>query len=309
MSTDKPTVTIYTDGGCDPNPGPGGWGVVLLFEIDGKAPTTRELKGGDPQTTNNRMELTAAIEALRALNRPCAVELYTDSQYLKNGITEWMPKWKKTNFKKGKIQNVELWEALNVEVARHEIHWHWVKGHAGNLYNERVDQLATSAIPYPRGRTTSTATEAGAVPAIRAYLKTVSEGSPGAGAWAVLFQQPDGERVLSGGLPKTNANRLDLLAAIAALEAVPPGEVVQVWTMNSYLHDGITRWIEGWKQRNWTKKEGGEVLYRDLWQRLDQLTQARRVQWALARPDSRPPELDRLAEPLAQAVEAARRAT
>jgi ribonuclease HI len=94
---------------------------------------------------------------------------------------------------------------------------------------------------------------------------------------------------------------------VAALEVVPPGESMQVFTTNSYLRDGITRWIEGWKQRNWMKKEGGEVLYRDLWERLDRLAQERQVQWILVRPDSRPPELDRLAEPLAQALEAARR--
>ncbi len=308
MSTDKPTVTIYTDGGCEPNPGPGGWGVVLIYEKEGKS-ITRELKGGDPETTNNRMELTAAIEALRALNRPCVVEFYTDSQYVKRGISEWMPKWKQTNFKKGKIQNVELWEALDSEVARHEIHWHWVKGHAGNFYNERVDQLASSAIPIRRSQPTTPDAAPGSEASIRAYLGISSEGSPGVGGWVVLLQHPDGERFLSGGHPKTNANRLELLAAIAALEVVPPGESMQVFTTNSYLHDGITRWIVGWKQRNWMKKEGGEVLYRDLWQRLDELARTRHVQWVLVRPDSRPPELDRLGEPLVQALEAARHMT
>ncbi|MCC7447548.1 MAG: ribonuclease HI [Anaerolineae bacterium] len=148
MSADKPTVTIYTDGGCEPNPGAGGWGVVLIFENPKNGEThTRELFGGALETTNNRMELTAAIEALRALKKPCVVELYTDSEYLRRGITEWMDNWQRTNFKKGTIKNVDLWQTLNAEAARHEIHWHWVKGHAGNTYNERVDQLAAQGRP------------------------------------------------------------------------------------------------------------------------------------------------------------------
>ncbi len=141
-----PRVTIYTDGGASPNPGPGGWGAVLLFEKDGKE-HKRELSGGTPDTTNNRMELTAALEALRTLKQPCHIEFYTDSQYLKKGINEWLPTWKKNNFKGGKIQNADLWTTLDAEVSRHEISWHWVKGHAGDYYNERVDQLATTGRP------------------------------------------------------------------------------------------------------------------------------------------------------------------
>jgi ribonuclease HI len=143
---DKPSVTIYTDGGCDPNPGPGGWGVVLIFVRANGEQVVRELKGGEPHTTNNRMELTAAIQALRALKQPCVVEFHTDSQYVQKGISQWMATWERTNFKKGKIQNVDLWQALKTETARHDIRWHWVRGHAGNTYNERADQLAMAAI-------------------------------------------------------------------------------------------------------------------------------------------------------------------
>src|SRR5262249_18782823 len=145
MNAEKPTVTIYTDGGASPNPGPGGWGVVLIFNQNGSE-HIKELNGGEPETTNNRMEITAAIKALQALNKPCIVQFHTDSQYVKKGITEWMASWIATNFKKGKIQNVDLWQQLAAETKRHEIHWHWVKGHAGNRYNERVDELATEAI-------------------------------------------------------------------------------------------------------------------------------------------------------------------
>ena len=141
---DKPAVVIYTDGACSGNPGPGGWGVILKY---GKH--ERELWGGEKDTTNNRMELNAALEALKALTEPCQVSLYTDSEYLKKGITEWLPDWKRRNWKRkgGKLANVDLWMKLDEEIARHQIQWRWVRGHAGNRMNERVDQLAKKAIP------------------------------------------------------------------------------------------------------------------------------------------------------------------
>jgi len=141
---DKPNVTIYTDGSCQGNPGPGGWAAILKY---GKH--EREISGGENDTTNNRMELRAALEALRALTEPCQVTLFTDSEYLKKGITLWMPNWKRRNWRRkgGKLANVDLWMKLDEEIQRHEIHWRWVKGHAGNVMNERVDKLAKAAIP------------------------------------------------------------------------------------------------------------------------------------------------------------------
>jgi ribonuclease HI len=141
---DKPLVTIYTDGACRGNPGPGGWGAILRYGKHEKA-----ISGGEKDTTNNRMELRAALEALRALTEPCRVVLYTDSEYLKKGITLWMPNWKKRNWRRkgGKLANVDLWMKLDEEIVRHEVRWRWVKGHAGNTYNERVDKLAREAIP------------------------------------------------------------------------------------------------------------------------------------------------------------------
>ncbi len=141
---EKPQVTIYTDGSCQGNPGPGGWGAIIR---SGKH--SKELSGGEKETTNNRMELMAAIEALRALNQPCQVKVFTDSTYLKSGITEWMPNWKRRNWRRkgGKLANVDLWMKLDEEISRHEVQWCWVKGHAGNWLNERVDKLAKKAIP------------------------------------------------------------------------------------------------------------------------------------------------------------------
>lgn len=137
-------VTIYTDGACRGNPGPGGWGAVLRAGAH-----VKELRGAELNTTNNRMELTAAIRALAALKRPCRVDLYTDSQYLRKGITEWLPQWKVRNWRtsdKKPVKNMDLWQALEREIERHSIEWHWVKGHAGDPGNERADQLANEAI-------------------------------------------------------------------------------------------------------------------------------------------------------------------
>ena len=140
----QPHVTIYTDGACSGNPGPGGWGAILAF--DGRE---KELKGGEAHTTNNRMELTAAIAALEALTRPCRVDLYTDSQYVRGGITGWIHGWKRNGWRtadKKPVKNVDLWQRLDQAIGRHEMHWHWVKGHAGHAQNERADRLAREAI-------------------------------------------------------------------------------------------------------------------------------------------------------------------
>lgn len=136
-------VEIWTDGGCKPNPGPGGWGAVLRHGA-----TVKELSGNDPATTNNRMELTAAIEALKALKRPCRVALHTDSEYVRNGISRWITGWVRNNWRnsaKEPVANMALWQALLAAAKPHQVEWHWVRGHSGNAMNERADQLATEA--------------------------------------------------------------------------------------------------------------------------------------------------------------------
>ena len=137
-------VVMYTDGACRGNPGPGGWGVILSYRDRNKT-----LSGFDPQTTNNRMELTAAIEGLRALSRACDIELNTDSKYVLQGISEWIESWKSNGWKtaaKKPVKNVDLWQSLDEQVKKHRINWHWVKGHAGIEGNEMADQLANLAI-------------------------------------------------------------------------------------------------------------------------------------------------------------------
>jgi ribonuclease HI len=138
--TEKPHVVVYTDGACAGNPGPGGWGAILMAGGHRK-----ELLGGEPETTNNRMELMAAISALEALKRPSRVDLHTDSEYVKNGITVWIHGWKKRGWKtadKKPVKNVELWQRLDEARGRHDVTWHWVRGHAGDTENELADALA-----------------------------------------------------------------------------------------------------------------------------------------------------------------------
>jgi ribonuclease HI len=145
-------VTIHTDGACKGNPGPGGWGAIL--QASGK---TKELCGGEPLTTNNRMELTAAIMALEALTRPCKIDLHTDSKYVMDGITGWIHGWKARGWKtadKKPVKNDDLWKRLDVARTRHEVKWHWVKGHAGHELNERADQLANLGIERMRAAST-----------------------------------------------------------------------------------------------------------------------------------------------------------
>ncbi len=137
-------VVVYTDGGCHGNPGPGGWAAVLTC-----GPHRRELSGGVPATTNNRMELQAAIEAFNILIKPCAVEVHTDSNYVRDGITKWLKGWKRNGWRtktKEPVKNEDLWRQLDEAASRHHVAWHWVKGHAGDAGNERCDQLAQLAI-------------------------------------------------------------------------------------------------------------------------------------------------------------------
>lgn len=140
----KKTVEIYTDGACSGNPGPGGWGAVLRY-----GSTEKEISGGEADTTNNRMEMMAVIASLRSLKSACIAEIHTDSKYVIQGMTEWLPDWKARGWKtadKKPVKNADLWQMLEEEVARHDVRWHWVKGHNGHPENERADALAVAAV-------------------------------------------------------------------------------------------------------------------------------------------------------------------
>jgi ribonuclease HI len=141
---DAPHVLIYTDGACSQNPGPGGWGAILIFGEHRK-----ELSGGEALTTNNRMELTAAIAALEALKRPARVDLHTDSEYVRNGISQWLPGWKRRGWRTAAnepVKNLDLWQRLDSAQALHQVRWHWIRGHSGHAENERADELARAGM-------------------------------------------------------------------------------------------------------------------------------------------------------------------
>jgi ribonuclease HI len=299
MTEPLPEITIYTDGGADPNPGAGGWAAVLIDPASGAA---RELSGGEPKATNNRMELTAAIRALEALKRPCRVRIYTDSQYLKKGITEWLPGWIARGWRRkdGVLQNEDLWRRLAELIEAHPVRWDWVKGHASNRWNNRADELATLEIRKQRGGAAAVTAAAPAEPAAaEVFLRVSCAGRRG--GWASLIRHQGEQRVLTGGLAATTANQLDLLGAIAALESLPAGISVALHTGSDYLRNGATRWIAGWKQRGWKTQEGQPVMNRDLWERLERALAARRVTW----PDVKGREMAELKELGAKAKAAA----
>jgi len=301
MPGEMPRVTIYTDGGCAPNPGPGGW-AALLIAANG---VTRDLSGAEPQTTNNRMELTAALEALRKLKQPCQVTLHTDSEYLKRGITEWLPDWVARGWqRKGKrpIENEGLWRALHAETQRHAITWQWVRGHAGDPHNERVDRLATAArerLVAQQGSSAGDVQQPNWEIALRVSLPRGAR----AGGWAARVRDLSGEEqiVLTGRAPVNSANQLWLVAACAVLKSLPEGTTVRLHAPDSYLIQGITRWVAGWRARGWQTKEGSAVKHRADWEALAAAAERRRVQWVQEGGDQSP-----LAEGLAAlAAEAA----
>ncbi|UCG23526.1 MAG: ribonuclease HI [Chloroflexota bacterium] len=267
-------VTIYTDGGADPNPGVGGWAAILRAGDREKV-----LSGSDPSTTNNRMELTAAIAALEALTRPSQVALYTDSEYLRLGITERISKWQSANWqRKGiPIPNVDLWQALWGLTQQHDVRWHWVRGHAGNPLNERVDKLARDA------RLALTPAVYLGPDSTCLYVRGSCKGNPGPGAWGTILEFGQETQQMSGSESATTNNRMELTAVIEGLNMIAPGDEVHVITTSDYVFMGATRWIHGWRQRDWKKKDGQNVSNRDLWQRLDGMATVRDVHWFSAK--------------------------
>lgn len=268
-------VTIYTDGGADPNPGYGGWAAVLLYGEHEKV-----LTGNEPNTTNNRMELQAAIQALSALKRPCVVELYTDSQYLRRGITEWIEGWAAKNWRSnGKdIQNVDLWKILWPLTKKHTIEWHWVKGHAGNKYNEMVDELATKA------RLEITPQVALDENLIKLFVRGSCKGNPGRGGWGVVIEEANGDtEQFRGNELETTNNRMELIAVLEGLRQLENGTAVQIITVSDYLFQGATQWINGWRKRNWQKKAGQLIANADLWQQIDKAEQQYKIHWLNAK--------------------------
>lgn len=287
-------VQIYTDGGADPNPGAGGWGVVLVHPVSGES---HELSGGADDTTNNRMELTAAIEALETLSAASDVELFTDSTYVRQGITKWIRGWRSAGWKRSDgqaVKNVDLWQRLDRAAGRHRIDWRWVKGHAGVAGNERADQLATQEIlARKNGSSVAPGCEIDGVTSV--FLKVTCW--PGGGLWAVLVRTTDQESRFVGEEHGSSANRLELLAACEGLARLGKTESCQVIGGSEYLRRGSEMWMAGWKQRGWLTAGGAPVKNADLWQRLERLLMEREVSWPVV-DMLRSPELTELSSAL-----------
>lgn len=267
-------VVIYSDGGADPNPGVGGWAAIL--RAGGRE---KVLKGNEPWTTNNRMELRAAISALQALKRPSEVEFHTDSEYVRKGITEWIEQWKANDWqRKGEpVANADLWRELWSLVQLHDVQWHWVKGHSGDRFNERVDAIARQA----RLEISPEAGDLVDVP--RLYLRGTCRGNPGPGGWGVILEEGEETTQLSGSEHNTTNNRMELTAAIEGLRQLLTGNSVAVFTTSDYVFQGATRWINGWRRRDWKKRDGKPISNKDLWQQLDTLMMEYDVRWVNAK--------------------------
>lgn len=287
ITDSKPPVTIFCDGGSQPNPGPGGWGALLIYE--GATPREVELSGSHPDTTNNQMELTAACSALEALDGPHDVTMYVDSQYVKNGITKWIEGWIKKDWITSTgdpVKNQDLWERLDSAVKRHTITWRWVRGHAGNPNNERVDQLATAARVAMTG-IAEAPKEPKPVPVeakndIKLYVSGQFSWDVKAGGWGALVIDKDGTRRELGGSVKEEGvgNRVHLVAAIRALEALgeTPGSI-DVFTDQEYLQKGMSEWLDGWIKKGWRTAGGKDVKNQDLWEWLYDVAKTREIVW------------------------------
>lgn len=262
-------LKIYTDGACSPNPGPGGWGAVII-DAGG---TVTERSGYSEASTNNRMELTAAVEALQSLQQSCKIVLYTDSEYLKKGITEWIQIWQRNNWRtagKKEVKNVDLWHLLLKQIRYHQIVWKWVRGHTGDHWNTRADQLAVAA-RQNAGRATPeemVAPVALSDPHIELFTGVTCRQSTGAGGWAVILSWRGRVRVLGAPAEQMTANQLYLHAVISGLKSLKRALPVDVHTHSGYLHEGATSWLAGWQRRQWRTRDGKEVSNKALWQEL-----------------------------------------
>lgn len=281
-----PTVTIYSDGGANPNPGPGGWGALLIF-ADG---TQRELFGGEADTTNNRMELSAACEALEALTTSHEVIFYVDSQYVQKGITEWIKGWIKKNWKD--VKNPELWQRLHAATQRHRISWKWVKGHSGNRHNDRVDQLATAGRAKVLGEKVDLSPIDSAVsapPAATAahfdctiYTAVDYDKKGRFGGWSAILVTDRGTTELSGSQSNTTDYHLALLAVRSAFEQLPERGSILVYTPSENVQKGASQWIKGWRNNGWKNSKNELIAHQALWQALDPILQARTISWKFA---------------------------
>lgn len=306
---EPPRVAVYTDGGCDPNPGPGGWGAVIKWGT-----RTWTLSGSDPATTNNRMELHAAAAALALLEGllgRCHVDIYTDSQYLRQGITEWIKTWAANDWRTREgqpVKNQDLWRLLHRLSQAHQTGWHWLKGHSGHPHNEQADGLAAQArrsISRTVGETGAHTATDDSHPSVQIHIKAFCRHSGGPGGWGAVLRRGKRARQLSGGEPATTAHAMVLRGALEALRALRTRCRVTLCSDADYLIKGATLWAEGWQTRGWRTRNGQPVAHRATWEAVLAAARSHQVVWVhVAARAEQPPDFA-LAGQLAEAAAAA----
>lgn len=270
----------YTDGGYRIDTGVGGWGVHLITGSD-----VLEFHGGEHHTDANRMELKAAVVALENLpHHSTKVAIYSDSTYVVSGVSSWLPTWRRDwkYSERVPLKNSDLWQEIRKMSFRHKITWCWVKSHSGNPGNQRADILATRGMEellYGCVETVSDETFD-----VIAYTDGACKGNPGVGGWGVRFVCGRDTRDFYGGEKLTTNNRMELTAAIQALEVCPerPAAIL-VYTDSQYLMKGITEWMDNWKKKGWKTAKGEQVKNMDLWIALDKLCSTHNVSWRWVR--------------------------
>jgi len=295
------TIQIYTDGACKSNPGPGGWGAVILHPD--QLPLT--INGGEINTTNNSMELMAVIKALENIQtNNNDIILYTDSKYIQNGITKWITNWKKNNWQSSQdtpVKNQSLWKRLDENAKKQNIQWEWVKGHAGNQWNEKADQLAREAIPKSDS---SDSPKNEKLPledtnAIHIFTGVAFSTKSKQGTWAAYLRYKNHTKHISGTMENTSSNQMHILSATGGLQLIKKQYHIHMYTLSDYLKDGASIWINNWHRNDWTTKEGTPVKHKDLWIKLQNLTKLYKISWHLVSKQSLPEEIT-IAKNLAQ---------
>jgi ribonuclease HI len=303
----SPQVDVYTDGGCDPNPGPGGWGAVIRW-----GDHEWVLSGNDPDTTNNRMELHAAAAALALLEGlfgACQVNLHTDSEYMRQGITEWMGGWVSRGWitrDKQPVKNQDLWRVLYRLTQTHQVTWRWLQGHNGHPINERADRLATDALRALRrgpGAPTAHQPTDDDRPFVEICVKASCRGAQGPGGWGAVLRMDEHTRSLSDSEATTTANAMLIRGATEALRALTKPCNVTLYSDADYLIKGASIWVQGWQARGWQTKDGKPVANRTEWETLIEAMRPHHVTWLLAQGDAMPGDMGWAGELASQATE------
>lgn len=294
-------IEIFTDGGCKPNPGPGGWGVIIRIVEKGQSGSEKinewYLSGNDQQTTNNRMEMQAAIAALGLINGlaiECDVDLYTDSEYLKQGITQWVDGWEKNGWRtkeKDQVKNQLLWQTLMRLVRDQKINWHWLKGHDDHPHNERADQLATkarNALTKRPAKTPALQAKNVSWPDVNISVKVSFNASQGTGAWGVVIRMGEHTKNLSKRENGVTSNALLVRGAAEGLWALSKPCNVTIISDADYLIRGGSQWLKGWLARDWHTKDGKPVANQAEWEALLAAMHPHHINWKSERPDESP---------------------